>query len=272
MSRLCVYYIRPRQKKKWIEGDQYIIEWVKRLLGKKGRTSSLELVFLSLCRGLGMLKVDYVKNLPFDRLKPDDIVIMLGHGKNCLKDYNKPNPVIAGISLMSHPSEWPDLFEKYPVKVYLQHSEWTVNIYKKYYGDRCDIWPTGIDTEKWQPDATEKDIDVLLYDKIMIGMDKTETLLKPIRNFLEGRSLKIGYIRYGAYQPEEFLCLLKRAKSMVFMVEHESQGIACEEAMAMNVPIFAWDQGKWLDPSVTQWGEKDTPASSVPYFDDRCGR
>ena len=35
---------------------------------------------------------------------------------------------------------------------------------------------------------------------------------------------------------------------MIFLVEHETQGIAYQEAMACDVPILAWDQGNWLDP------------------------
>jgi hypothetical protein len=58
---------------------------------------------------------------------------------------------------------------------------------------------------------------------------------------------------------------------MIYFCEHESQGIALQEAMSMNLPVFAWDQEKWLDPSRMAWGETDTPASSVPYFDERCG-
>jgi hypothetical protein len=58
---------------------------------------------------------------------------------------------------------------------------------------------------------------------------------------------------------------------MVYFCEHESQGIALQEAMSMNIPVFAWDQGKWLDPNRFGWGEMDTPASTVPYFDERCG-
>jgi hypothetical protein len=270
-GRLCVYYIKPRPVKKWVEGDQWIRLFIKKLLGKKERTSSLEMVFLYLCKGLDRLKVDYVKNLPFRRLQPGDVVIMLGHGKACMKGYDKPNPVIAGISLMSHPKEWPDLFEKYPVKVYLQHSEWTVNIYRRHYGDRCDIWPVGIETDKWTPSEKKPDVDVLVYNKILIEKEKIDSLLGPVLDELRRRSLRVETIRYGAYKPEEFRQLLSRSRSMIYFCEHESQGIALQEAMSMNLPVFAWNQGKWLDPSRHAWGETDTPASTVPYFDERCG-
>jgi hypothetical protein len=41
--------------------------------------------------------------------------------------------------------------------------------------------------------------------------------------------------------------------------------------MAMNIPVFAWDEGVWLDPLAKDVSDKPIPASSVPHFDDRCG-
>ena len=273
-GRLCIYYRRPPLPQRWFKGDQYLRAAAKWIAGKKDRPGSLEKVFTSLCQGLDRTRAPYIKNLPFRRLEKDDIAIVLGVGKGVLKGYDRLNPIVAGIGLMTHPAEWPDLFQQYPVKVYLQHSEWTAAIYRKYYGGHCDIWPVGIDTDKWQParPTHEKDIDVLVYDKIMFGRNSMEKeLLLPIINYLDKERRSYRIIRYGTYREEEFRDLLSQAKTMVFLCEHESQGIAYQEAMAMDVPLFAWDQGKWLDPNRFAWGETDVPATSVPYFDERCG-
>jgi hypothetical protein len=58
---------------------------------------------------------------------------------------------------------------------------------------------------------------------------------------------------------------------MIFLCEHESQGLAYQECLSCDVPILAWDQGWWLDPNRFRWGTPKVPASSVPYFDARCG-
>jgi glycosyltransferase involved in cell wall biosynthesis len=58
---------------------------------------------------------------------------------------------------------------------------------------------------------------------------------------------------------------------MIFLSAHESQGIAAQEAMAAGVPLLAWDPGFLEDPDRFKWGQTVIPATSVPYFDERCG-
>jgi hypothetical protein len=59
---------------------------------------------------------------------------------------------------------------------------------------------------------------------------------------------------------------------MVFVCEHETQGIAYQEALSSGVPILAWDHaGEWLDSNFHPHLVRFAPISSVPYWDDRCG-
>jgi hypothetical protein len=58
---------------------------------------------------------------------------------------------------------------------------------------------------------------------------------------------------------------------MVFLCEHETQGLAYQEALASNVPVLAWNNGFWLDPFWRQFSAVKIPASSVPFFSDECG-
>lgn len=39
----------------------------------------------------------------------------------------------------------------------------------------------------------------------------------------------------------------------------------------MNVPVYAWDQGFWLDPNRFLWHTPVVKATSIPFFDSRCG-
>jgi hypothetical protein len=58
---------------------------------------------------------------------------------------------------------------------------------------------------------------------------------------------------------------------MIFLCEHESQGLAYQECLSSGVPVLAWDQGWCLDPNRFKWGQPNIAATSVPYFDSRCG-
>ncbi len=59
---------------------------------------------------------------------------------------------------------------------------------------------------------------------------------------------------------------------MIFLCEHETQGIAYQQALSCNVPVLAWDRGGfWQDPNYFPHRVQFAAVSSVPYWDDRCG-
>jgi glycosyltransferase involved in cell wall biosynthesis len=271
-SRICLYYRVEPERDRWIPGDRFIRPLVRRMVRGKPRLGGVGKVFANLCLGLDRLEVPYEVNLPFNKLREGDRVGILGQGRFSLKGYDRPNPIVAGIGLMTHPSEWPSLCEEYPVVKYLQHSEWATNVYRPYFREKCATWPVGIDTEEWQPAKAPKKLDFLIYDKIYWARaERKRDLLGPIEERLSKRGLKVTRIRYGEYQPRQFLNLLHRSRAMLFLSSHESQGLACQECLATNVPVLAWDQGLCLDPNRFRWGSPVIPASSVPYFDFRCG-
>jgi glycosyltransferase involved in cell wall biosynthesis len=142
------------------------------------------------------------------------------------------------------------------------------------WGDVVEAWPVGIDTETWRPSATdEKTFDLLLYDKRLWNREESAIqLVEPIREVLRNAGLSFREIRYGCYDELEFLTLLAQCRAMIFLCEHETQGIAYQQALSCGVPIFAWDQGgPWRDPSYFPDRVLFQPVSSVPYWDDRCG-
>lgn len=272
MSRICLYYLREPETDRWLPGDRYVRPAIRRVVRGKPRPGGVEKVFINLCLGLDELKVRYEVNLPFQKLHAEDRVGVLGRGRQCLKGYDRPNSIVAGPALMTHPAEWPSLCEDYPVVKYLQHSEWANNVYKPYFGDRCFIWPVGIDMDSWCPRGKPQTVDFLIYDKMMWERkERITNLLEPIQSELKRRSLSFEIIRYGEYTAAHFKNALSRCRAMIFLCEHESQGLAYQEALASGVSILAWDQGWYLDPNRFAWGASDIPATSVPYFDDRCG-
>jgi len=273
MGRLCLYYHAEPERDRWLPGDRLVRPFIRRVIRGKPRPGGVDKVFINLCLGLDRLGIKYEVNLPFEELQDHDRVGVLGRGRQCLKGYDRCNSIVAGVALMAHPSEWQTLCDEYPVVRYLQHSEWANNVYKPYFGDRCGIWPVGIDTDLWKPEAeTQKTTDFLIYDKITWDYDRTCIELKePILRELKTRHLSTEIIRYGMYSPAQFRQALRRCRAMIFLCEHESQGLAYQECLSSGVPVLAWDQGWCLDPNRFKWGQPQIPATSVPYFDERCG-
>jgi hypothetical protein len=273
MSRICLYYVSEPERDRWVMGDRHVRQFIRKIIRGASRPGGVDKVFINLCLGLDKLEIPYEVNLPFEQLQKGDRVGVLGRGRNCLNGYNQPNPIVAGIGLMTHPSEWPNLCEEYPVVKYLQHSDWANDVYKPYFGDHCDIWAVGINTDLWQPTLYEnKSVDFLLYNKIMWDYDqRVGDLLTPIREYLNQQGLTFEELRYGSYKQQDFQAALSRCRAMIFLCEHESQGIAYQECLASDVPILAWEQGKYLDPRRFAWGIPSVSASSVPYWDERCG-
>jgi glycosyltransferase involved in cell wall biosynthesis len=273
MSRLCLYYRPEPERDRWLPGDRFLRPLVRRIVRGKPRPGGVDKVFVNLCLGLERLGIRYEVNLPFKKLRDEDRVGVLGRGRHCLDGYDRPNRIVAGIGLMTHPSEWPTLCEEFPVVSYLQHSEWANNVYKPYFGDRCTVWPVGIDTGSWRPFSDRsKQVDFLVYDKIRWDYEKGSVELKaPILAELKKRRLTFEIIRYGSYAPRDYELALQRCRGMIFLCEHESQGLAYQECLSSDVPVLAWDQGWCLDPNRLRWGTPEIPASSVPFFDDRCG-
>lgn len=271
---LALIYKTPPEADRWIWGDRWIRPVVRRVVRGPRVPSGIDKVFLNLAAGLREIGAPYVVNPPWRKIGPGQSVGVIGRDRACLVGYDLPNPILAGVALMTHPTEWPTLCEEYPVRKYVQHCDWAIDLYRPYFGaDRCDTWAVGIDTTLWAPsDPSQKTIDFLLYDKVRWEHERYQNeLIDPVIAALDEAGCSYEVIRYGSYRPEDYAGALQRCRSLLFLCEHESQGIAYQEAMSAGLPVLAWDPGQWLDPGRFHWGTPHVPASSVPFFDARCG-
>lgn len=176
-----------------------------------------------------------------------------------LKKLNSDIKVLVGPNLFVNPENIPDSIDLSKT-VYLQPSKNVLDIWNKkgYNKSPLEVWPVGIDTEKYVPFKDSKDI-VLLYFK-----NRTKEELFYVENILRNKKINYETIIYGAYKEAQYYELLKRTRYIVWLGIYESQGIALEEALSCNIPMVV------IDTQLPN-NEFDKNSTSAPYFDERCG-
>lgn len=271
---LNLFYAEP-DPDRWLPLDRYPRRLLRRVVRGAPRPGGQTRVFLNLCAGLDRLGVSYrVNDYAHARKRPGELACIVG--KPFLLDRVQwRNPILFGAAVYSHAADDPHLLQRLPVRRVLVPGEWMRSMCEPIWGDAVSAWPVGIDTDHWAPTPlADKDIDVLIYDKVRWEHDNYEaSLLQPIRTILAERALSSIEIRYGSYREEAYRAALARCRAMIFLCEHETQGIAYQQALAAGVPILAWDrQGPWRDPAYYPHRVEFEPVTSVPYFDERCGR
>lgn len=275
-DRVALLFFGDVERDRWIRGDRVprrFARLVRHALTHRQRTSGFTVAFQALCKALSRRGYQVIVNdHALARKNPLYPVGIAGY-PHILERWSLPNPAVLGPGLFDHPGQAPHLLEDPRFKAYLVPEGWMMDLFRGGFGDLCLPWHAGVDLASWPSfRAAKKDIDVLVYVKFLWDREAGErAVLAPLLAALGERRLRVHVLRYGTYEPGEYRALLRRSTSMAYVCEHETQGIAYAEAMACDVPLFAWDQGKWLDPIRLRFGTPDVPASSVPYFDATCG-
>ena len=160
--------------------------------------------------------------------------------------------------------------------VYIHPSKWAVDFWKDFGFNKCklDSWPTGIDTSEFSEREKPKKGIVLIYFK-----QRYPEELEFLKKTLEKQNIEYDIISYGSYKQKDYLEKLKNTKYVIWLGRQESQGIALEEAMSMNVPVLVWDVqniGHWT-PNKKEgliFTEKELlyeNTTSAYYFNETCG-
>lgn len=229
--------------------------------------------FLSLVSCLEKAGCDVrVNDFAAARARPKYPIGVAGY-PSVLKAVDLPNPAIFGPGDYGYPDASVKVAQDERYKLLIQPGEWYCQYYRPYNGDKLRPWPVGIDTDLW-PDwsAEPKSLDFIVYDKIRwFREDRVPAILDTLVDALRSDGRSTETLRYGHHLLSQWRDALRRARAVLFLCEHETQGIAYQEALAAGVPVLAWDEGKLTDPRQTPFAKDDLVVSSVPYFDDRCG-
>ena len=270
---LNLFYAEP-DPDRWLPFDRYPRRVVRQIVRGKPQPGGQHRVFLNLRAGLDRLEIPYrVNDYHYAKTNPAALACIVGK-PFVLDMMDWKNPILFGASGYSHPDDDPQLLSRLPIKKILVPGPWMETMCNPFWGDAVDAWAVGIDTERWGPTQLEKHVDTLLYDKVRWKHDEfEESLIAPIRSWLRESGHSLLEFRYGSYRENDFHAALRRCRAMVFLCEHETQGIAYQQALSCGVPILAWDRGGyWEDPSYYPHKVKFQPVSSVPYWDERCGK
>jgi hypothetical protein len=149
-------------------------------------------------------------------------------------------------------------------KYFIVPSDWVRDLILKSVPiseNKVLVWQVGIDTDYF-PDMKEnpKDLDCFIYFK-----NRENRELQRIKDFLFDKKLRFEIIYYGQYKENEFLDLIRRSKFSIILGNTESQGIAIQEIMSSNLPLFVWNKTYWSNEKYS------CKSTTVPYWDENCG-
>lgn len=166
-------------------------------------------------------------------------------------------------------AEFLEIHQKFPdIRSFLAPSP-EVKAAFKLHGipeEKIIIWPVGIDTIKFDDTAkNNKTVDALIYFK-----RRTEEELVQAKALLSRLGKSFIVLPYGHYSEAEFLRALSVCRFAVILDGTESQGIALQEIMSANLPLFVFDQ-IYVGESPNEYFRENLKVTSVPYWAEMCG-
>ena len=171
-----------------------------------------------------------------------------------------PSDTLMGPNLFVLPDEWGDFCRFF--NHFVTPSDWVTSIYKKYDNlshATVESWPVGIDTNLWSPIICKQD-RVLVYFK-----NREENDLLILLQNLEKIGQEYEVLRYGSYEEKDLRAALARTTACILLTGTESQGVAYMQILSSNKPCYVINSCQFNYNGVI------APATSVPYFDTRCG-
>jgi hypothetical protein len=229
-------------------------------------------VALNLIKSLSEANQEYVVNKKIDYCSKsiilDDYRALLSLPKKNIG--LKP---ILGPNLFVLPRDIPFCISIPDYALYVHPSDSAVNAWKAcgYKSCRIDSWPVGIDTSALPP-SIKRDQVMVYYKCREVGERK---LLQTIIDALNSKGISYTYFEYGNYKQQHYLDSLAKTKYVIWLGRQESQGLALQESLAMNVPVLVCDVSTLGedDQSGYIWTSKEAliSATSAPYFSEKCG-
>lgn len=129
--------------------------------------------------------------------------------------------------------------------------------------DKVKVLPVGIGFEKdiYKKKHERVGKKALIYFK---GREYRDLIF--VKNFLKRNKINYQIFEYGKYSNQKLLRAASTCEFGFIIGRTESQGIAINEMMFLNLPLFVYDS------KINDYGGKRLAGTSVPYFDKSCGK
>ena len=149
-------------------------------------------------------------------------------------------------------------------------SEWVSDLWLSHKTLRFPALPlpTGVNTNRFMPGNAERN-SCILYLK-----DRAPEDIRMAREIISRQPLPCTTFVYGYYKEEDYIVALNKARFMLVVGRHESQGYALQEAMSAGVPLVVWDTTSmrqchgFIYPYNNQ---NPLTATAIPWWSDECG-
>ena len=222
-------------------------------------------------KGLDLIEYPYVLNKNIENYKYNWIH---DSQKALIEVAIKKIPAVVGPNLFVLPSDIPVNMPSIKHCVYLQPSDWCVNLWKELeYNDASLVsWPAGIDLELFKSLRNKVNPNqVFVYFK-----RRDPAILEMVKKTLIENGFEPRVVIYGNYSESEFIEILETSVFGVWITISESQGIALQEALAANCPLLVLDVKTLFEANSGlnyKFPEKlkNFKATSAPYFNNSCG-
>lgn len=207
----------------------------------------------NLIKGLEKNKIEYSRN---QRLFDNSIFL----SSNSDTVIHEPSNTIIGPNIWFEDS----IVTNQNYKFFLVPSVWVRELILKNVSiekEKVKIWQVGIDTDYFRDTKDDvKELDCFIYFK-----NREHHELQLIKHYLAARNLNYEIIYYGQYKEQEFLNVISKSRFAIILDNTESQGIAIQEIMSSNLPLFVWDKINWSNEKYS------CEATSIPNWNSNCG-
>lgn len=133
--------------------------------------------------------------------------------------------------------------------------------------NQVSILPVGVysESEIFNFQNQRKLIDNYQFDCLIYFKNRELKSLNEIISFLKNKNIRYKVLTYGDYKNKQLVKYALRSKFGLILGSTESQGIAINELMATNLPLFV------IDKNINNYENIKLHGTTVPYWSSECG-